>query len=86
MTQQEPSLPDFEKYGENTEVQCKLAGDKYPNNQMEAHLVAVHCTDGPKEKYIDDQSCLVRSVSGTDDLKSIPKFRRKSIGSEMSQQ
>ena len=64
---------DFEKYGESTEVQCKLCGDKYPNTHMESHVVAVHGLDGPKEMYIDDQSSLVRSVAGTHDSKSIPQ-------------
>ena len=65
---------DFEKYGENTKVQCKICGDKYPDNHMESHVVAVHGLDGPKEMYIDDQSSsFVRSVSGTHDSKSIPR-------------
>ena len=58
---------DFEKYGENTEVRCKLCGEKYPYNHIESHVVGVHGLDGPKEMYIDDQSSLVRSVSGTQD-------------------
>ena len=64
---------DFEKYGENTEVLCKLCGDKYPYTHMESHVVGVHGLDGPKEMYIDDQSNLVRSVSGTHNSKSIPQ-------------
>ena len=51
---------DFEKYGENTEVRCKLCGDKYPYNHIESHVVGVHGLDGPIEMYTDDQTGLVR--------------------------
>ena len=64
---------DFKKYEENTKIQCKLCGDKYPYNHMESHVIGVHGLDGPKEMYIDDQSSLVRSVSDTHDSKSIPR-------------
>ena len=46
---------DFKKYGESTEVRCKLCGDKYPYAHMESHVIGVHGLDGPKEMYIDDQ-------------------------------
>ena len=64
---------DFKNYEENTKVQCKLCGDKYPYNHMESHVIGVHGLDGPKEMYIDDQSSLVRSVSDTHDSKFIPR-------------
>ena len=63
---------DFKKYDENTEVQCKHCGGKYPYKHMEVHVVGVHGLDGPKEMYIDDQSSLVRSVTDIHDSKSIP--------------
>ena len=43
---------DYEKSGENTEVRCKLCGDKYPYNHMESHVVGVHGLDGPREIYM----------------------------------
>ena len=67
------STSDFKKYDENTEVQCKHCGGKYPYKHMEVHVVGVHGLDGPKEMYIDDQSSLVRSVSDTHDSKFIPR-------------
>jgi tripartite motif-containing protein 2/3 len=76
---------DFEKYGENTEVWCKLCGDKYPYNHMESHVVGVHGLNGPKEMYMDDQSTsLVRSISasGTHDSKSVPQPLRVCIDKE----
>ena len=32
-------------------VQCKLCGEKYPDNHLESHVVGVHGLDGPKEMY-----------------------------------
>ena len=64
---------EFKKYEENTEVQCNVCGDKYPDDHMESHVVGVHVLDGPKEIYIDDQSSLVRSDAGTHDSKFIPQ-------------
>lgn len=74
---------DFGKYGENTEVQCKLCGDKYPYTHMESHVVGVHGLDGPIEMYIeDDESSLERSDAGTHDSESIPQPLAYKFGQE----
>ena len=43
-------------------VQCKLCGEKYPDNHLESHVVGVHGLDGPKEMYIDEQNIVAEKL------------------------
>ena len=52
---------DFRQEAENTEVQCTICGNEYPESQIESHLVGVHHVDGTKEMNTN----IKQSVSGT---------------------
>ena len=43
-------------------VQCKLCGEKYPDNHLESHVVGVHGLDGPKEMYFDEQNIVAEKL------------------------
>ena len=70
---------DFNLEAGNTVVQCNICEDKYPENEIESHLVGVHGVDGPKEMYTNiklpiDQISLVGPDTGTHNSKSVPQL------------